>query len=367
MEESFNDKMGYKSPFGENNLFNESLKSDSKAIVRTADKAILEKINQEKQEEKKKEDIQKKGKDKKEINLLIVFDEECVEQFNDAKNEIWIIKHIQTFADLNFFKELIKEFSFKNICIIHHGTVFSDHTFNKDNKVKLPASLIKAIKETLKKIGEIPVEIDDLFISKVHEKSKTMYKIEGEAGIKEIYLKSFFSLKLLIENIVSEGNLLSVACKEVTSIDTDMVSELASFSNKNIKLYASSNYAIINHTSIEPEGTENPDVRFGCVFNLFLTDVGDWTNKNGWFYYDTKLGKTFASKKDLWLYSIHKSKVFDLIERKTELTVEQIRKENYAQRYFSKRYEAYYTKKFKKSAYDIWKKGVEKVYPEFKK
>lgn len=355
MEKSFSDKMGYKSLFGEDSSFVENSESSPKPIIIKADPTVLAKINQEKQE----------VKPKKAINLLLVLDSECVNQFNDSKNEIWLIKHVETFADLNVFKKLINEYSFKNICLVHHGTVFSDHTFNKDNKVKLPANLIKVIKELLKKEDEKPTDIDDLFISKIHEKSKSLFRVEGELGIKEIYLKSFFSLKLLIENILDNGNFLSVACKEVASIDTGLIKELADFSEKNIKLYANSNYTIINHIGIEPN-SPTPDVTFGSIFNLFLTDSADWTNKDAWFYYDTKEKKAFATKKDLWLYCTNKNRVFDLISRKKDLTIEQIRKENYAQRYFSKRYEAYYLKNFGEKEYKIWKKGVEKVYPEFK-
>ena len=57
MEKSFTDKMGYKSLFGESSLFNESTKNNSKTMVRNADKAILEMINQEKLAAKVEEEI----------------------------------------------------------------------------------------------------------------------------------------------------------------------------------------------------------------------------------------------------------------------------------------------------------------------
>lgn len=355
MTKSFTDKMGYESPFGESSSFNESsgIKSEP-AIVKKGDKDVLAQINQEKQNEKPKE----------KINLLLVLDSECVDQFKDSKNNVWAIRHIDTFANLDFFKELIKNYSFKNVCLVHHGTVFSDHTLNKDNKVKLPSNLIKVIKELLLKSKEEVNIIDDAYISEIHEISKS-YRVDGELGIKKIYLKSFFSLKLLIENILDGGSFLSVACKEVTDVDVNLVKELASFSKNNIKLFANSNYTIINSKFIESISSTK-EIRYGCILNLFLTDSNDWENKNGWFYFDTQANKVFITQKDLWLYSNDKTRVYSLISRKKELTIEQIKKEKYAQRYFSKAYELYYLKYFGKEAYTKWVNGVEKTYPEFK-
>lgn len=48
MDKSFTDKMGYKSLFGDNSSFSESSESATNPIVKTADKAVLQKINQEK-------------------------------------------------------------------------------------------------------------------------------------------------------------------------------------------------------------------------------------------------------------------------------------------------------------------------------
>lgn len=72
-----------------------------------------------------------------------------------------------------------------------------------------------------------------------------------------------------------------------------------------------------------------------------------------------------VTNKDLWLYS-NKSKVYDLFDRKKVLTNDQKDKRIYAQRYFSKKYKAWYIKNFGQTAYNSWKLSTEKTYPDFK-
>lgn len=89
------------------------------------------------------------------------------------------------------------------------------------------------------------------------------------------------------------------------------------------------------------------------------------TKPERWYCFDTSNNKLTVTNKDLWLYS-NKSKIYDLFDRKKVLTNDQKDKKIYAQRYFSKKYKAWYIKNYGQAAYNKWKLSTEKSYPEFK-
>lgn len=69
---------------------------------------------------------------------------------------------------------------------------------------------------------------------------------------------------------------------------------------------------------------------------------------------------------NLWIYSKHISKIFDLFLKSKKLSEGQAEKERWAQAYFSIGFEKQYKEKFGDDAYKNFIKTIEHKYPEFK-
>ncbi|WP_264524811.1 hypothetical protein [Flavobacterium sp. N502536] len=311
--------------------------------------------------------------EKKKINLMIVLDDDSIDQFNDTKNNIWAIRYNQTLSDIAFFQALSDKYEFKNICIVHHGYTFSDRSFNEDNKIHLDTVVMKEIKKAILAVGEEPLKITDKYIMQVFEKSKTITTLniplpdkskKKLIGVPKKWIEAFFSLKIIIKGLLDNGCLFSVACWEGKT--PDFLIELASFSDKKIKVFGSINYVKVSETNEYRQQGKLLFSGYGSILNIFLVASEDWVNTGGWVYYNSETTTITTTDKDLWIYSHNSSKIYKLISRTKKLTTEQTEKLQYAQQYFSKKWETFYISKYKKSTFDIWKKGVETKYPEFK-
>lgn len=296
--------------------------------------------------------------DKKKINLLIVLELGGITQFNRTYNDIWKCVKLESIADIEAINKLNAEYEYKNICLVHHGNIFSDTSKGKNSWAILFANKIREIKQVIAKL-DTPTEVDNTYVAKVVEKAKSLYT---QNAPNEQKIKTCLGLKLLISNLLDEGAFISVACKEAE--DPSFLTELGDFTDKNIKIFGNTNFSLID------DGTDykykDYDLSFDdyrSILNCYITSA--WKNKNGWQYYDTKLKEAVITKKDLWLHSMGK-KIYTLLDRKSELTKDQIEKEYYAQLYFSKNYEKFYIKNWGQPEYKKWKIKTEKIYPDFK-
>jgi hypothetical protein len=331
----------------------------NKKKLEQAEKEKLEKAEQQVSKTNKSSEIPLQGKTK-EINLLITLEQFSKLQFNDTYNNIWEVRQMNSLADVETIRDLNNLFNYKNICIVHHGKLFSDSKGDKSEKVNLGAVAFDAIRKIISKmtINE-PLEIDDEYIAKVIEKSKQLYKDFPENSI-----KGYFGLKMLFKNFLEGGCFFSVACLEAD--DDSFLNDIASFATVNIKIFANSNYSNIQLHRDYPMNSPNPIIKgYGSILNSFLTSSDVWTNPDGWKYYDTAQKKIITTKKDLWIYSKHGS-IYQLMSRKKELTKEQIDREYYAQQYFSKKFKEGFVKSYGKSKYESYIKEIEKAYPDFK-
>ncbi len=310
---------------------------------------------------------------KKKINLLIVLDDDSIAQFSDVKNDIWVVKYIRTFADIQFFKDLGNMYEYKNICIVHHGYTYSDRSFNEGNKVHLDSLVMKEIKKAILANGVEPIEITDEYVMEVFEKSKTITILNIELpdksikkiqGVPKKWIQAFFSLKIMIKELSDNSCLFSVACWEAKT--PDFLIELASFSDRKIKVFGSSNYVKVSTNNEYRQQGKTLCSGYGSILNNFLVATEDWLNSSGWIYYDSEHKTIITTNKDLWLYSKNQSKVYELVTRNKSLTKVQSDRLEYAQQYFSNKWETFYVKKYNKSNFDIWRKGVEAKYPDFK-
>lgn len=311
--------------------------------------------------------------EKKKINLLIVLDDDSKDQFSDTKNNIWTVRYNQTFSDIAFFQALSDKYEFKNICIVHHGYTFSDRSYNEDNKIHLDTTVMKEIKKAVLAVGEEPLKITEEYIMQVFEKSKTITTLniplpnkttKKLIGVPKKWIQAFFSLKIIIKGLLDNGCLFSAACWEGKT--PDFLIELASFSDKKIKVFGSINYVKVSETNEYVQQGKMLFNGYGSVLNNFLVASEDWVKPDGWICYDTETKIATPTKKDLWIFSHNRSKIYQLISRAKKLTPEQAEKLVYAQQYFSKSWEKFYITKYKKTTFDIWKKAVETKYPEFK-
>ncbi|GAA3773641.1 hypothetical protein [Flavobacterium ginsengiterrae] len=294
--------------------------------------------------------------DKKKINLLIVLELGGMSQFNRTYNDIWKCVKLDSIADIEAINKLNAEYEYKNICLVHHANIFSDTSKGKNSWAILFANKIREIKQVLSRL-ETPTEIDNTYVTKVVEKAQSMYT---ENAPNEQKIKTCLGLKLLISNLLDEGTFISVACKEAG--DPDFLIELGDFTDKNIKIFGNTNFSFIeNNDSVIEQGLKC--AAFRCILNSFVSSA--WQNKKGWIYYDTKNKKTVVTNKDLWIYSLG-TKIYELVARSKELTEDQSKKEEHAQRYFSKTYEAFYIKNWGKPAFNNWKSVIKKIYIDFK-
>ncbi|RKR11605.1 hypothetical protein C8C83_3345 [Flavobacterium sp. 90] len=296
---------------------------------------------------------------KTEINLLIVLELGGTLQFNRVYNDIWKVVKMDRIADLEKIAELNKEYEYKNVCLVHHGNIFSDTSNPKSSLARaiLFANKIREIKLVISKLTEIPKEINEAYATKILEKSKLMF---AKNGPDELKIKTFLGLKMLIGAILDNGAFFSVACNEANK--PEFLEELADLTDKKIKIFGNTNFSLIDDSGDQNIGklvVEN----YRCILNSFLSS--QWKNKNGWLYYDTELKKTITTKKDLWLFS-KGTKIYQLITRTEKLTTQQTNKEGFAQQYFSKTFETFYIKHWGKAKYEGWKKNTEETYPEFK-
>jgi hypothetical protein len=304
---------------------------------------------------------------KKQINLLIVLDASGKSQFDDTKNTIWDVYHTLSLANYEMVKDLITKFSFKNFCLVHHGNTYSTAEIPKSQRAILGVNNIKDIEQLILQFGDsLFIDVNEEYFNSLHEKSKQLFMNEETKvlGYPVDTIKAFFSLRALISNIESGGNYFSVACDEAD--DKNFLKIIQPYASKNVKLFANSNYSTIRTSSdLVYEGKKIPF--YGSILNYFLTRPKDWLDDSGWQYFDNAKNELIITQKDLWLFSKNKTKVYELVARKKELTQLQLRKEMYAQRFFSKNFELWYKKEFGKSKYDNYVTGILQTYPEFNK
>jgi hypothetical protein len=295
--------------------------------------------------------------EKKKINLLIVLELGGTTQFSRTYNDLWTVKKLDSLANLKEINNLGDSYEFENICIVHHGNIFSDTSKGKNNRAILFSNKIREIKLVISKLGEVPVTIDDAYALRVFEKSKLLF---SKNGPDELKIKACLGLKNLINRLPDGGTFISVACKEAN--DSEFLKELADFTTKNIQLFGNTNYSLIDDGS-DYKYNKLVLYNYRSILNTYLSTA--WQNQNGWMYYDTGLKKLVLTKKELWLYSTGE-KIFALFNRKKELTREQIDRDHYAQLYFSKEYEKFHKKNVNTITYENWKKQMEKKYSDFK-
>ncbi|WP_394775412.1 hypothetical protein [Flavobacterium sp.] len=292
--------------------------------------------------------------EKKKINLLIALELGGKSQFDRTFNDIWKVVKLNS-IDIDSIKELNVKYDYNNICIVHHGNVFSDTALGFAKRVELMSYRMKEIKNVISKL-EPPIEINEAYAVKIFDKSKTVYK----KGTKLTEIKGFLGLKLLIGQLLEDGTFISVACNEAD--DADFLKELADFTDKKIKILGNTNFSFIDDGRGFKYNNLTLDA-YHSILNSYLSS--SWQNKDGWIYYDTETNKLEVTKKELWLHSMGK-KIYTLLARNSTLTQKQIDKEHYAQLYFSKKYEVFHKKYVTTISYENWKKEMEKKYEDFK-
>ena len=292
------------------------------------------------------------------INILIVLEALGKKNIDDAKNTIWKTFHIPNLADYQKIIEILDKHTFKNLCIVHHGDTYSTISVDKNERPILKYEYIIAIEKLLQKAGVKDLaSLTEEYFDDLLRESKTMFK--GEQGLRILSLKAYYSLRYLIANIQKEGNYISVACNEADS--PNLMQKLSEFNNNNINILTNSNFSTIAVKN-EYAGIAN----YGSFLNLFLTPQEWWNDDAGWKTYNKSQNEIIETKKDLWLYSKHKSKIFDLVFRKKKLSDSQTEKQQWAQMYFSKRFEQQYLSKYGEAAYKKFIDTIEIKYPEFK-
>jgi len=324
---SLAEKFGYKSPFDD--WLNQNVKSD---------------------------DEKKQVSPKTAINVLILLEPRGKTQIDDTKNTIWKAFYIPNLAEYQKVIEILEEYTFKNFCLVHHGNTYSTIIIDKDKRPVLNYEYIVAIEKLIqnKEKKELANLTEEYFDDLLNE-SKIMYK----GGLKLDSIKAYFSLKYLIANILKEGSYFSVACNEADN--PNIMQKIAEFNTNNINIFTNSNFSTIN---LEHEYAGISD--YGSILNYFLTPSKWWNEDSGWKMYNKSQDEVIETKKDLWLFSRHKSKIFELIVRKKDLSVSQAQKQNWAQMYYSKGFEQQYIKKFGEEAFNAFINTIELKYPEFK-
>ncbi|WP_440625305.1 hypothetical protein [Chryseobacterium sp. 22532] len=295
---------------------------------------------------------------KKNVNLIIALEADGKAQFDDTYNTIWEVRHIPSFANYESFVDLAKRFHFKNIIIVHHGNAFSDHTYPDSTRVVLNANFLSILTKSYDNFPKKDlISIDNQFFEDLRKETEKYFN--GGLLLKEV--KSYISLRLLFSQMLDNANFFSVACDEAD--DRDFLTELAKLTDKKMKIFANSNFTRIETSRYFPP--TNPFVRdFGSILNEYLTLPSSWLSDDGWYYFDTASKKQIVTKKDLWLYSMHKSKIYDLFERKKNFTPSQIQKINDNQLYHSKKFEKAYIQHEGKAQYDLLITQIIKRNPE---
>lgn len=304
-------------------------------------------MKKEKREQKNKntdslnEEQQQK---KKNVNLIITLESDGKAQFDDNYNTIWEVRHIPSFANYESFVDLAKRFNFKNVAIVHHGNAFSDHTYPDSMRVVLNANFLSILTKSYSNLVKKDLmSIDDKYFEDLRKETEKYFT--GGLLLKEV--KSYISLRLLLNAMLDDSNFFSIACDEAD--DKDFLTEMSKLTDKKMKIFANSNFSQIDLDRHYPRN--NPYIfNFGSILNTFITFSPHWIDNNGWKYFDTSIKKTIITKKDLWLYSANKSKVYDLIERKQQLTDKQLKKVS--------EFQIYYSKKFKKNVQNMMVKII---------
>lgn len=296
-------------------------------------------------------------------NLLLCLENDSYNQLLDTVNSNWVVKFLNSMADI---EEIIKNYNKnKNIALIHHGNVYSATKATKDKRVVLDNKwLSEYIPKVYNSISEEEKKLDiDKLCDLLHEKSKTFYK----DGLEKKVFIAYINLKLLIQSLAENGNYFSIACDEAD--DESILETIANLTDKKIKVYANSNFTTVNLKYWYPD--KNPIIQdYGSILNAYLTTEVNWKDNSGWKYYDSLQKKIIITKKDLWLYSNKKTKVFDLLSREKKLTSAQKQKQEFAQMYFSKKFKKVFINRksegWGQEGYNQWKKQIELEYPDFK-
>lgn len=318
--------------------------------------------DEEREERTKNKNIdslnEKQQQKKKNVNLIITLEPDGKAQFDDTYNTIWEVRHIPSFANYESFVDLAKRFNFKNIAIVHHGNAFSDHNYPDSTRVVLNASFLSILTKSYNSfVNKDLMSIEEKYFEDLRKETEKYFT--GGLLLKEV--KSYISLRLLLNTMLDSSSFFSIACDEAD--DKDFLKEISKLTDKKMKIFANSNFTRIETSRYFP--LTNPFVRdFGSILNEYLTLPSSWLNDDGWYYYDTSTKKTIITKKDLWLYSTNKTKVYELFGRKKNFTESQIQKVNDNQIYHSKKFEKAYIAHEGKSKYDLLISQIIKRNPE---
>lgn len=307
-----------------------------------------------------------KQQKKKNINLLIVTDYAGKYQFDDLfnVNKVWEVRQVSSFANYETFVDICKNYNFKNICVVHHGNVYSEKENYPDHlKVIIGSSNFEQLRKSFEALPEKDLmTLDDEYFEKFRKETEK-YALEG---YKLIEVKAYVSLRLLFSKMLDNSTYISFACDEAD--DKDTLLELGKMvDNKKIKLFANSNFSDIKVQAFEVIDGKN--FYFGSALNKPATSIKEWKDANGWKYLDMPNNKIIATKKDLWIYSSSKTKVYELCDRLKAYDEKKdplYKKLIYAQKYFSKKYRKMYLDKYGKTKFEYWKVETEKAYPELK-
>lgn len=304
---------------------------------------------------------------KKNINLLIVTDYAGKDQFDDLfdVNKVWQIRQISSFANYETFVDICKNYNFKNICVVHHGNVYSEkENYPDDLKVIIGSTNFEQLRKSFEALPERDLmTLDDEYFENFRKETEK-YAL---SGYKLIEVKAYVSLRLLFSKMLDNSTYISFACDEAD--DKDTMLELGKITDKkNIKIFANSNFSDIRTRAWEKD-INGKKFYFGSALNKPATSIEEWKDANGWKYLDKSNDKIIATKKDLWIYSSSKTKVYELCDRLKAYDEKKdplYKKLIYAQKYFSQKYRKMYLGKYGKAKFEYWKIETEKAYPELK-
>lgn len=317
---------------------------------------------------------------RKEVNMMIVLDKDNMAQFNDLKVNIWTVRHIDDLSDYEKVQTLVNEFIFKDLIIVHHGNVYSTVARPRDKRIILDSKYLEQIRHTISLYCLDVLEIAEEWPNKEYN-NELFEEIQHYStnryigGLPLNHIKAYFSLRLLLNNIINKGNYISIACDEGDNVstdinkqylETDVLKELGSLVENEITLYVNTNKSMIKYGQ-NFEDNNKIEFTYGCILNNYITPhkYNNTFDSRGWICYNTLKRAPVITHSDLWISSINQKKII-LLARKNILEYKQVEKAKWTQAYFSKQVEKYYIKKWGNEHYQSYLRTIEASYPEIK-
>jgi RHS repeat-associated protein len=283
---------------------------------------------------------------KKSVNVIVATTQKQYDQLKDSRGDTW---HVILATSAQEAAKQISEYLEKNnaelqtLAYIHHGNVWGNKGEDKIILGFFAFQKLNNLHDTYSKLNDKPAG------------GFSDYAKTNASSYSGDQIETFIALKAVFGSIRNGGDFISVACNEGETVGTG--AEISRMSGNNINVYTNNNnssIALLDQAVATVETYKIKKVKYGSMMDRALTGAADFSDKNGWSYYNGKTKLSNPTKQDIVLNS--SGKPFSLVNgnlpgKKFDLRMQ----------FFSKAYTAWLRKNVGEPNYIKWMADTKKI------